>query len=355
MKFIINRMDIISRILFDVVIRSFSLIVTILIISIDNNSRVKEFLLCISIFNIAVVFFNFGGQFYKGFSLNYKKKWDHVHLYIISIITCLYYFDIFNEIIFSSILLGLMYSRINEFELRRNKKFKTLSVITLIIVMPRIVGFYLEINYSVSVYFSVLLLLFLIFNQKISPVDENDAKSIINYAFGASVLYAMYQNIPAMISADLGVSESERFEQILAKLIFAFMFLKSSFVVSFIGKNLKYYSFVRKIGWYVLVLDMVMLILFEYKIIGRVFLYAVLVGSFIFSELYFGMLSSLRHSVFDYKEFFYDNLILLSVGIIFVLSGGGLFASFVVSSIILLIVRYKENDFKAYNYKVKKI
>lgn len=335
----------------DLSVRVLSLLVTTAIILFDSESRVKEYIIIVSVFNIAVVLFNFGGQFYLKRSEVFVRKINRIHIFAFLSSLLLYFLPLDFKSVFSAICLGICYSKLNEFSLRRQDKYKKIFLFSIAINFPRILSYIFNFDYSIATLTTgILFFVFFIINGNKEATSISEVKlypeamkkektnSILNYAFLTSIVYVVYQQLPS-IMATSDLSEAGRYDQILSRLIFAFLFLKSSFVMMLI-KSKK----TPKLNWLGLVLAYfsiisVIVLLDNYKNIDNSVLSIIAVLIFMSSEVIFSFISARRHREYSYKEFLIDNLVLLSSSIVCMLMDVRLLLTYMISSVALLLLR----------------
>lgn len=317
----------------DSAVRILPLLVTVLVVISDTDERVKEYVTLISFFNISVIVFNFGRQFYASIDPAVRKSQDRIHLF--SIVLLLSFMVLFKaQIIFCAVAMGIVYSRLNEFRLRRNGHFSLLFISALIVALPRLLAFFLDWDYLVVTAVSSFLLVILVSTGRDEYVAGDKVDSLLNYAFLTSVLYVLYQQIPGYIAILDDVSAQGRAEQVLGRLVFAFMFLKSSLVV-FLIKHRVEYKQMTVVELFGIVFCCGLMFFLESGLKQIV----IACGVFVWCELRFSVISAGRHEGYNYKSFLVDNSILFGCAISLAFLGNGLMLVFSVSSACLLLAR----------------
>lgn len=335
----------------DLAVRSLSLLVTTAIILFDSEDRAKDYIIIISTFNISIIFFNFGGQFYASRSSSFLRKLNLIHSFFFILSFSMYFVasDLQNAL--SAICLGICYAKVNEFNLRRNNRYLEIFLFSLMINIPRVFSFFYDIDYcSSTLVTSLLFFIYFIIKYRKNSIYEMDIailpnsedagkiNKIFNYAFFTSIVYVIYQQLPSMVAvADL--SNTGRYEQVLSRVIFAFLFVKSSFVMTLIRSKRTI-----KLNWNFLfslysLVFVTLLFLDVYSIISYFIFSLLSTIVFISSEFIFSFVSAKRHREYSYKDFFLDNMILLSSSIICVFFDTRLIVTYMISSVTLLLVR----------------
>ncbi|MEM5481099.1 hypothetical protein WNY97_14810 [Pseudoalteromonas fuliginea] len=334
----------------DILSRILPILVTSLIILFETDELTHDYIILISIFNISVIIMNFGGQFYSTRSVNFTSLINKVHFFLVLVCVLIYLYLPLFEIYTSSIILGVAYSRVNEFYLRRNLQVKVLIFYSLIISMPRFFCFKFGFDYGITTIFSAtgiyISSLFIstkkdIFDLENKKTNEETVRSIFNFAFFTAVLYVLYQQLPALLHSFFDLSESARLEQIISRVIFALTFIKSTLVIYFINKDVKTNVNGRLIGALLFVLLSVAHLFLGYKF--DVIYAIILVSVFFVSELCFSFVSARKHKKYNYKSFFIDNLFLLVSALALSILNFSLIEVYVFSSVLLLIFRFKKN------------
>lgn len=328
--------------------RALPLIATSSLIFLESSERVVDFVLMLFAFNVSSIVFNFGAQFYKSYDEAFVKAKDTLHL--VSAFFCVagLFFEDY-RLLLSSVLLGLVYARVNEFYYRRLGYYWPLYLFTVILVIPRLIAFLYQVEYWVAALCSA----FMLFGvsqliHKRSGLLSKEAKgsrgqehcvSIVNYAFLTSLVYVLYQQLPSLVAITEDVSVDGRIEQVISRCIFAFIFIKSSIVVILMRKEEALLS--RKYLRVVSILLVILAISTVYASVGGFGGFFILLPLLLFvgCEIAFSFVSAKRHREYDYKSFLIDNMVLLLSSLVFLFFNFELLSVFALSSFVLFFLR----------------
>lgn len=329
----------------DFSVRVVTVLVTVFLILFGENEFVVDYIYLLTIFNVASVVLNLGGQFYISDGDKYLKKINAIHLSVLLLGWLVWHLELVDLLAFSSVLLGLMLARCNEFRLRRLSKLYKLLWINITIAMPRLLCHFLEIELYWSNLISAVILVFSsnfsnssdLSNANVS--EGGTASNVFNYAWLTSVFYILYQNIPAYIAVMEGISESQRYEQVLMRMIFVFMFVKSSLVVVLMKRESDVMKGLEKFRW-VLSLSALLILAVGEDILGVMY-YGLGMVVFILAELVFSPVSSRKHRDYRYASFMLDVILLLAISSVFVYMQYPLIIAYMGASVVLLLFRYE--------------
>ncbi|KAA1164522.1 hypothetical protein, partial [Pseudoalteromonas fuliginea] len=226
----------------DLLPRALPLITTILIVSSESNDRVVDYLFTLAVFNVAAVLLNFGAQYQISTSSKLLNQKIFLQCFVISasiIFVILSAYEQSKEVV-AAIVLGAIYAHLNEFRLRREGKILKFFVATLLLITPRVVSWFTGYDYYFASLCSALLLLILVVTIKEpNESNKNSKVNIFNFAFYTSLVIVIYQQVPSLFSVSQGVDDNERLEQIVIRVLFGLMFIKTTLVVLMIHHEIK--------------------------------------------------------------------------------------------------------------------
>lgn len=323
----------------DLIPRVIPLLTTVLIVSLDTEPRVVDYLFTLAIFNISAVILNFGAQYQESTSHNLlKQKLIIQFSFVLFIFLSQFLIEIkqFEEI-FYALILGCIYAHINEFRLRREGKVYKYFFAALLLVAPRAVCMAFSIDYYISsIVSAVLLALFIAFGlDKVG--NKTQSQSVFNFAFLTSVIIIIYQQIPSLFSVTQGVDENERIEQIVVRILFGLMFLKTTLVVMIIRYNFKLYF--NSLVFSCFLLSAIFAT--EFFVSHAYLKYLLYICIFFSSELIYAYFSAEMHKNYDYKSMSIDAFCLMFLAFLFSYLEFNLIQIYTFSSVGLVIFRLR--------------
>jgi hypothetical protein len=146
----------------------------------------------------------------------------------------------------------------------------------------------------------------------------------------------LYQQVPSLFSVSQGVDNNERLEQIVVRVIFGLMFIKTTLVVLMINHEVK----VRFSKYAFVALMVIVLAFVTYFNVNVYISYAIYVSVFFLSEMFYASYSAKLHKVYNYKTMFFDAIVLLTLAFIFSISKFNLIQIYTFSSVGLVLFRY---------------
>lgn len=323
----------------DLLPRALPLITTILIVSTENNDRVVDYLFTLAVFNVAAVLLNFGAQYQVSTPsklLNQKILLQFLVVSASILFVSLSTFEQSKEVV-SAILLGAVYAHLNEFRLRREGKVLKFFMATLLLIFPRIISWFTGYEYYFASLCSALLLFILVvMTKKSGEANKNNKVNVFNFAFYTSLVIIIYQQVPSLFSVSQGVDDNERLEQIVIRVIFGLMFIKTTLVVLMIHHEVKI-----KFSKYAFVALMIFVLAFVAYLNVHIYIsYFIYVSVFFLSEMFYASYSAKLHKVYNYKTMFFDAIVLLTLAFIFSISKFNLIQVYTFSSVGLVLFRY---------------
>ncbi|MBQ4812065.1 hypothetical protein J8M20_11980 [Pseudoalteromonas luteoviolacea] len=323
----------------DLIPRVIPLLTTIFIVSLDTESRVVDYLFTLAIFNIAAVILNFGAQYQESTSHELlKQKLIIQFSFVLLVYLSQFLIEVkqFEEI-FYALILGCVYAHVNEFRLRREGKVYKYFLAALLLVVPRAVCMFFSVDYYISSIISAVLLALFILVGLDKVGNKAESQSVFNFAFLTSVIIIIYQQIPSLFSITQGVDENERIEQIVVRILFGLMFLKTTLVVMIIRYNFKIYF--NRLAFSCFLLSFILATEFfvSYTYL-KYFLYVII---FFSSELIYAYFSAEMHKNYNYKSMSVDAFFLMSLAFLFSYFEFNLIQIYTFSSVGLVIFRLR--------------
>lgn len=336
-----KRYEVLLSTFYDLIPRILPLITTVFIVSFDTNQRVVDYLFTLGVFNISTVVLNFGIQYQNSTTSSQFKQMLVIQLSLIFLFYCSHYiFDIeqFEEI-FTALVLGGVYAHINEFRLRREGKVVIYFLATIFIVVPRALCMFYQFDYYLGSILSSLLLiaLLLVFNTNDNHTVCDNGSSVLNFAFLTSILIIIYQQVPSLLSVMEGVDNNERVEQIVIRILFGLMFLKTTLIVLIIK-----YEFKFQVNKYVFLFFSSSILFVNELLVSFIYAkYLLYVIVFFCSELIYAYCSANFHKNYNYKSMSFDACILMILSISLSLFEFNLIQIYTFSSLGLVLFRYR--------------